>query len=85
MEEGPLDYTTISALPSLSLQVRDAASEPFEEPAGAEGSVEVLALDDEQICLDISVTMTRDGREFAAAEGVVLAPVVRAANTVWRY
>jgi hypothetical protein len=83
--EGPLGYETIQPVGQLGLRVSPAEADPYYEPAAASGRVKVLALADDEICLDIDVQMVVDGEPIATAKGIVALPVVVVPSTVWLY
>lgn len=82
---GPLGYETIQPVGQLGLRVSAAEANPFYEPAAAKGRVKVVALADDEICLDIDVQMVVDGEAIATAKGIVALPVVVVPPTVWLY
>lgn len=72
-----LGYETNSSLRQLSLMViadGQAAGMPYTDVTG---QAEVLALTDDQICVDFDVTFENQGEVVYAGSGVVAAPVVR--------
>jgi hypothetical protein len=47
------------------------------------GRVEILELDDDEICVDVDLEFTRDGDLVTAMQGTVAVPVVRAPDTFY--
>ncbi len=72
-----LGYETNSSLRPLSLMVLadgESVGMPYTDVTG---QAEVLALTDDQICVDFDVTFENQGEVVYAGSGVVAAPVVR--------
>ncbi len=78
VRDDELGYDTTTTFTSLSLIVRSSENQGFYPYTDVSGRVKVLALSDEQICVDIDVEFSNSGDLMTAAEGVLVAPVVRA-------
>jgi len=81
VRDGNLGYDTTTTFAPLGLVVESTGSEERDTFTDVEGRVKILSLDDDRICLDMRVELTRDGDPVAATEGVVSAPVVRATDS----
>lgn len=73
-----LEYETFTTFATIGLQVITAQGQSRSgTPAGR---VEILEVDDDEICVAFDFELTGDGRLVAAAEGVIAVPVVRSAK-----
>lgn len=75
---GDIEYETTTTFGSLGVTVVGEEQDGFTAFDDVDGQVEILALDDDTICVDIDVELQLSGEPVVAAEGVVTAPIVRA-------
>lgn len=78
--DGELGYDLTTSLTPLSLAVYADGQDLGIAYTDVAGQVEILALDEETICVQVDVTLTNEGELVYAASGTVEAPVVRAAD-----
>lgn len=80
--EITLDTTTTFAPIGLLVATDErSGSDPY---TGVEGQVEVLALGDDVLCLDVDITLIGlDGEPVSSAAGTVVAPIVRPAPSFY--
>lgn len=82
--DGDFEYDPTTTLAELSLIVSTAEEpQPFQAIDETEGQVEVVALTEDAICLEVDVEMSYQGELVAAARGVVAAPVVRPPSSLY--
>jgi hypothetical protein len=81
VRDGELRYDTTTTFAPLGLVVESSGSTARAIFTDVEGRVKILSLDDQQICLDMRIELTRDGEFVAATQGVVSAPLVRATSS----
>lgn len=77
VKPGELGYETNSSLVPLSMQVLSDGNAETMSFTDIEGQAKVLALTDDQMCVDFDVKVTKQGELVYAGSGTVLAPVVR--------
>lgn len=84
VRHGEPQFESVTTFSTLSAVVQTAERDNFDNAfTDMDGQVEVLALDDESICVDIDITI-RDGDEsIAAIEGDVVAEVVRVSDAFY--
>ena len=77
--EGELQYETRSEqVPVRAAIVPEGSKDPMDLDGAVTGTVTVLQVDDERICLDIDLTIA--GAQGGRIDGTVQAPVSRAGN-----
>jgi hypothetical protein len=75
--DARLEYGTTTELDPLALDVTRASGATSAPAFRAHGGVEVLALDDEQLCLSMNVTFADvRGATVSSVRGAILAPIV---------
>ncbi|MEZ5181364.1 MAG: hypothetical protein R2702_05755 [Acidimicrobiales bacterium] len=75
--DGELGYDTNTTFAPLSLVVISDGDATAMAHTDVTGQAEVLALDDEQLCVAFDVAVEDDGELVYAGKGTVVAPVVR--------
>ena len=78
--DGELGYELTTSLVPLSLAVYGDGDDTGIAYTEVEGQAEILALDDDSICIEVDVTLSTGDDLAYAASGTVQAPVVRAAD-----
>ena len=73
----PIAYATTTTFAPVQLTVATSEDQTPRAYTDVKGQVEVLAVDDDQICLAIDVVFENQGELRYAAKGTVAAPVVR--------
>jgi hypothetical protein len=76
--DDEIRFDTVTTFATVGLGITTADGETGSGTPS--GEVEIVAVDDDEICVDVDFQLVDDGQVVAAAQGTVSVPVVRSAN-----
>lgn len=76
--DGELAYETVTTFAPVSLTVESTEHPLGDGYSDVAGQVEILHLDDEQLCVAVDLELTNAGEPVVTGKGTFVAPIVRA-------